>query len=71
VGIAVVVSAATFALIHLIGVGSPTAALVVGLSTLLFGLGAGALAAMTGRIGGAIVAHVVFNALVVLPAALG
>ena len=70
-GIAVVVSAATFALIHLIGVGSPTAALVVGLSTLLFGLGAGALAAMTGRIGGAIVAHVVFNALVVLPAALG
>jgi membrane protease YdiL (CAAX protease family) len=70
-GIAVVVSAVTFALIHLIGVGSPTAAVVIGLSTLLFGLGAGALAAVTGRLGGAIVAHVVFNALVVLPAALG
>jgi membrane protease YdiL (CAAX protease family) len=70
-GIAVVVSAVTFALIHLIGVGSPTAAVVIGLSTLLFGLGAGALAAATGRLGGAIVAHVVFNALVVLPAALG
>lgn len=70
-GIAVTVSAVTFALIHLIGVGSPSAVLVVGLSTLLFGLGAGALAAVTGRLGGAIVAHVVFNALVVLPAALG
>lgn len=70
-GIAVGVSAVTFALIHLINAGSPTAALVIGLSTLLFGLGAGALAAVTGRLGGAIVAHVVFNALVVLPAALG
>jgi membrane protease YdiL (CAAX protease family) len=70
-GIAVSVSAVTFALIHLINAGSPTAALVIGLSTLLFGLGAGALAAVTGRLGGAIVAHVVFNALVVLPATLG
>jgi membrane protease YdiL (CAAX protease family) len=70
-GIAVAVSAITFALIHLINAGSPTAVLVIGLSTLLFGLGAGALAAVTGRLGGAIVAHVVFNALVVLPAALG
>jgi membrane protease YdiL (CAAX protease family) len=70
-GIAVVVSAVTFALIHLIGVGSPTAAVVVGLSTLLFGLAAGTLAAVTGRLGGAIVAHVVFNALVVLPVSLG
>jgi membrane protease YdiL (CAAX protease family) len=70
-GIAVGVSATTFALIHLINAGSPTAALVVGVSTLLFGLGAGALTAVTGRLGGAIVAHVVFNALVVLPATLG
>jgi membrane protease YdiL (CAAX protease family) len=70
-GIAVSVSAVTFALIHLINAGSPTAALVIGLSTLLFGLGAGALAAATGRVGGAIVAHVVFNALVVLPPTLG
>jgi membrane protease YdiL (CAAX protease family) len=70
-GIAVGVSAVTFALIHLVNAGSPTAALVIGLSTLLFGLGAGALAAVTGRLGGAIVAHVVFNALVVLPATLG
>jgi membrane protease YdiL (CAAX protease family) len=70
-GIAVAVSAVTFALIHLINAGSPTTALVIGLSTLLFGLGAVALAAATGRLGGAIVAHVVFNALVVLPTALG
>lgn len=70
-GIAVGVSASTFALIHLINAGSPTAALVIGLSTFLFGLGAGALAAVTGRLGGAMVAHVVFNTLVVLPAALG
>ena len=70
-GIAVVVSAITFALIHLINAGSPTAVLVIGVSTFVFGLGAAALAAVTGRVGGAIVAHVVFNALVVLPAALG
>jgi membrane protease YdiL (CAAX protease family) len=70
-GIAVAASAVIFALIHLIDTASPTAALVIGLSTLLFGLGAGALTAVTGRLGGAIVAHVVFNALVVLPTTLG
>jgi membrane protease YdiL (CAAX protease family) len=69
-GTAVVVSAATFALVHLVNAGSSTGALVIGLSTFLLGLGAGALAAVTGRLGGAIVAHVVFNALVVLPATL-
>jgi hypothetical protein len=68
-GNAVVVSAVTFALIHLINAGSPTAVFVIGLST--FGLGAGALAAVTDRLGGAIVAHVVFNAMVVLPVTLG
>jgi len=71
VGIAVTVSAATFALMHVIGTGFSTATVVIGISTLLFGLGAGALTVVTGRLGGAIVAHVVFNALVVLPAALG
>ncbi|WEO77974.1 CPBP family intramembrane metalloprotease [Cryobacterium sp. SO2] len=71
VGIAVAVSAVTFALLHVIDTSSITATVVIGVSTLLFGLGAGALTAVTGRLGGAIVAHVVFNALVVLPAALG
>ncbi|WP_166793339.1 CPBP family intramembrane glutamic endopeptidase [Cryobacterium lactosi] len=70
-GTAVVVSAAVFALVHVIDTGSVTATVVIGVSTFLFGLGAGALTVMTGRLGGAIVAHVTFNALVVVPALLG
>ncbi|MEC5182996.1 membrane protease YdiL (CAAX protease family) [Cryobacterium sp. MP_3.1] len=69
-GTAVVVSAVVFALVHVINTGSMTATVVIGLSTFLFGLGAGALAVLTGRLGGAIVAHVTFNALVVVPALL-
>ncbi|QYF73727.1 type II CAAX prenyl endopeptidase Rce1 family protein [Cryobacterium sp. PAMC25264] len=70
-GTAVVVSAAVFALVHMIDTGSLIATVVIGVSTFLFGLGAGALAVLTGRLGGAIVAHVTFNALVVVPALLG
>ena len=70
-GTAVVVSAAVFALVHVIETGSMTATVVIGVSTFLFGLGAGALTVVTGRLGGAIVAHVTFNALVVMPALLG
>jgi hypothetical protein len=36
----------------------------------VFGVAAASLAAATGRLGGAIVAHVTFNALVVVPAVL-
>lgn len=64
----IVVSALVFALVHIITIQQADAALVVGLSTFVFGLGAATLAATTGRLGGALVAHVTFNALVVLPA---
>jgi membrane protease YdiL (CAAX protease family) len=73
-GIAVTVSALVFAALHVLVVGGGSgnsylaAVLVVGLSTLVFGLAAGILAVTTGRIGGAIIAHVTFNALVVVPA---
>lgn len=70
-GIAVGVSGVVFALVHVVGLGSVDAVVVVGLSTLVFGLAAGSVAAVTGRLGGAIVAHVTFNALVVVPAVLG
>jgi uncharacterized protein len=41
-----------------------------GLGTLVSGLAAASVAALTGRLGGAIIAHVTFNALVVVPALL-
>lgn len=71
VAVAILVSGLVFALVHVLTTGTPTAALVVGLSTFVFGAAAAALALTTGRIGGAIVAHVTFNALVVVPALLG
>jgi membrane protease YdiL (CAAX protease family) len=70
-GIAVVVSGAVFALVHVLQAGSVSEVAVVGLSTFVFGVGAGVVAALTGRVGGAVVAHVTFNALVVVPAVLG
>ncbi|KGJ81726.1 hypothetical protein GY21_01155 [Cryobacterium roopkundense] len=66
--IAVLVSASVFALVHVLTVGTVTGVWVVGISTLLFGLGAACLAVLTGRLGGAVLAHVTFNALVVVPA---
>lgn len=70
VGSAVAVSALVFALAHVLPVGSVGAAVVVGVSTLVFGLAAASVAVLTGRLGAAIIAHVTFNALVVLPALL-
>lgn len=64
--IGVGVTSIVFALLHSLAAPSGTAALVVTVSTLVFAIGAGALAASTGRIGGAIVAHVVFNGAAVL-----
>lgn len=69
--IAILVSGAVFALVHVVSGGTPTAVMVIGLSTFVFGAGAAALALITGRLGGAIVAHITFNALVVVPALLG
>ncbi|TFD13493.1 CPBP family intramembrane metalloprotease [Cryobacterium sp. TMT1-2-2] len=70
--IAVTVSGLTFALMHLvtIEVGNAQAIVVVGVSTLIFGLAAASISLATGRIGGAIIAHVTFNGLVVVPALL-
>ncbi|MGG7508897.1 CPBP family glutamic-type intramembrane protease [Plantibacter sp. YIM 135249] len=64
--VAVVVAAIVFALVHLVGVATPAQALTIGLSTLVVGLGAGAVAAASGRLGGAIIAHAVFNGSVVV-----
>lgn len=66
--IAVLVSALVFALVHMLTATTVTSVVVVGVSTFVFGLGAACLAALTGRLGGAIIAHVTFNALVVVPA---
>ncbi|GAB2747235.1 membrane protease YdiL (CAAX protease family) [Sinomonas atrocyanea] len=64
---AVVITAAAFALVHaLLLAGTPGEAVLTGVSTFLFALLAGAVAAATRRLGGAIVGHVVFNGLGVL-----
>jgi len=68
--IAVVVSGLVFALVHTLTAGSTTAVVVVGVSTFVFGASAAVLSVVTGRLGGAVVAHVTFNALVVVPALL-
>ena len=64
---AVIVSAAVFAALH-VAVGlsvAPTTATIIVISTFVFGLIAGTLASVTGRLGGAVVAHVVFNGVAV------
>lgn len=69
-GVSVAVSGIVFALVHVLQAQSVGDAWVTGLSTLLFGLAAASVAALTGRLGGAFIAHVTFNALVVVPAVL-
>ena len=66
--LSVVLSATLFALIHLTQAANPTAALILGLSAFAFGLAASLIAGLTGRIGGAIVAHIVFNGTLVMTA---
>jgi membrane protease YdiL (CAAX protease family) len=68
VGIAIAVSGLVFALVHVLQATTVTEAWVAGLGTLVFGLATASVAALTGRLGGAIIAHVMFNALVVVPA---
>ena len=67
VAIAIVVSGAVFSLVHVLQAGSVTSVAVVGLSTFVFGVSVASVATLTGRLGGAIIAHVTFNALVVIP----
>lgn len=64
--IAVASSAMIFALLHLLEATTVTGAAATGLSALALGLGTGILAVTTGRLGGAIIAHMVFNAAIVL-----
>jgi membrane protease YdiL (CAAX protease family) len=64
---AVAVSSLTFAALHLLAATSGAQMIVVGLSTLIFGVAAGVLAIVTRRIGGTILAHAVFNAVVAVP----
>lgn len=64
---AVVLTAVAFALVHaLLLAGTPREAVLTGVSTFLFAILAGAAAAATQRLGGAIVGHVLFNGLGVL-----
>lgn len=64
--IAVTVSSLVFAAVHMLQTSGGAQMAVVGLSTLIVGIALGTLAAVTGRLGGAIIAHVVFNGLGVL-----
>jgi membrane protease YdiL (CAAX protease family) len=66
--IAIAVSGLVFALVHVLQATTATEVWVTGLGTLVFGLAAASVAAITGRLGGAIIAHVTFNAMVVVPA---
>jgi membrane protease YdiL (CAAX protease family) len=59
-------SAVLFGLLHVTQAASPIGALVLGLSAFVFGLAAALIAGLTGRIGGAIIAHIVFNGALVL-----
>ena len=64
---AVVLTSLAFALVHsLLLIATPTEAMLAGISTFIFALAAGTTAAATGRLGGPIVGHIVFNGLGVL-----
>lgn len=64
---AVVLTSLAFALVHaLLLIGTPSEAMLTGISTFVFALLAGATAAATNRLGGSITGHIVFNGLGVL-----
>jgi len=56
------VSALVFSVVHMLQLPVGIAMVAVGVSTLIAGVALGTLAALTGRLGGAIVAHMAFNA---------
>jgi membrane protease YdiL (CAAX protease family) len=64
--VAVVVSALAFALLHVVLAPISPAGWVAFGGLLVLGLGTGVLAVLTGRIGGAVIAHVVYNGVVVV-----
>lgn len=61
IAVAVGATSVVFMVVHLIGVTSPSDMIVLGVPLVLFAVGAGIARAYTGRIGAAVVAHVVFN----------
>jgi membrane protease YdiL (CAAX protease family) len=63
--VSVGVIAVLFGALHTIGIADPVQATYVFSTTLLVGIGAGALTAATGRIGAGLVAHAVFNGIAV------
>lgn len=67
VGLGIVVSSVIFGGVHVLGVGFGIQGLSVFVSTSLIGLGAALIVTFTGRLGGAIIAHAVYNALVLVP----
>jgi membrane protease YdiL (CAAX protease family) len=69
--IALLVSSLLFAAFHIMDASNPRAAITIGVSTLVLGIGASLIALLTRRIGGAMVAHATFNGTLVLAALLG
>lgn len=63
---AIIASSIVFAVVHVLQTQFGVGMWSVGLSTLILGLGTGALAAYTGRLGGAIIAHATFNGLIII-----
>lgn len=63
----IALSSVAFAALHVSQAASLEQFVVVGGATLIFGVAAACLATFTGRLAPAIIAHVTFNALVVLP----
>lgn len=59
--VAVLITAVIFGLLHTLDASTPTSALVVGLAATTMALFAGTLTVLTNRIGGAMIAHVVYN----------
>jgi membrane protease YdiL (CAAX protease family) len=63
---AVLITSLLFAALHTLESPSPLIALVTALSTFAFGLAAALLVVFTGRIGGAVIAHIVYNGSLIL-----
>ncbi|MFU8945348.1 lysostaphin resistance A-like protein [Mycetocola zhadangensis] len=63
--VAIIVTALVFAAVQMLATDGGLEMIVVGISTLIIGVGAGVLAATTGRLGAAVIAHVTYNGLVV------
>jgi len=66
--VAILVSSAVFALVHVTQATSAPDAVAAGVATIIFAIASAIATMATGRLGAGIVAHVTFNALIVVPA---